>query len=157
MQCPSQLNSELKNKDESRRVWVLRVPYKGEWRDEVRNGKVYLSEDLSSKRATLKALQWSLWASLGQFHSFQSVLEKSFPNQTMQNTLPPRNQCQDRSFVLGRGWGGFNAIIDDHSSLKENRNTITTVYKFYSSFHLQTLPPIVLSQSHPHDAKKNSC
>lgn len=57
-----------------------------------------------------------------------SVLEKSFSNQTMQNTLPPRNQCQDRSFVLGRGWGGFNAIIDDHSSLKENRNAINTVY-----------------------------
>lgn len=49
--------SELKNKHETRRVWVLRVPYKGECRDEVRNGKVYLSEDLSSKRATPKALQ----------------------------------------------------------------------------------------------------
>lgn len=107
---------------------MLRVPYKGECRDEVRNGKVYLSEDLSSKRATPKALQRFLCASLGQFQLSGSVLETSFPKQTMKNTLPPRNQCQDRSFVLGGGWGGFNAIIDDHSSLKENRNAIITVY-----------------------------
>lgn len=74
-----------------------------------------------------------LW---GNFTAFSQCYRKAFSKPkglfSVQNTLPSRNQCQDRSLILGGGWSSFNAIIDDHSSLKEKCNI--TVYLYILQF-----------------------